>query len=387
MPVTPDPNAKITVNGIAVVSGTASGSITLGAEGTATTITTIVTAQDNTTTRTYSIIVTRAPSSNASLATIALTPYSTLISTGTSGSTTTYTTSVSNATASVSVVPVTQDPNASVKVNGIAVVQGTASGSITLGAEGTNTTITTVVTAQDNTTIRTYSIIVTRAASSNASLATIALTPYSTLTNTGTIGSTTNYATSVSNPTTSVTVTPTAQDANAAIKVNGIVVTSGTASGSIALAVGTNTITTIITAQDGSTTRTYSIVVTRATGPLMSLYQPVQPEVSVTKPTETVPIENDGVMVRQGLSPNGDGINDVLTIDGITAYPDNHLTIIDRNGSLIFQAKGYDNSVKAFDGHSNINGRMLQTGTYFYSLDYIADGQTKHKTGYIILKY
>jgi gliding motility-associated-like protein len=116
----------------------------------------------------------------------------------------------------------------------------------------------------------------------------------------------------------------------------------------------------------------------------MSLYQP---EVSVTKPTETVTIESDGLMVHQGVSPNGDGINDVLTIDGITAYPNNHLTIIDRSGSLIFQAKGYDNSLKAFDGHSNLNGRMQQPGTYFYSLDYIADGQTKHKTGYILLKY
>ncbi len=100
-----------------------------------------------------------------------------------------------------------------------------------------------------------------------------------------------------------------------------------------------------------------------------------------------VAIENDGVMVRQGLSPNGDGINDVLTIDGITVYPDNHLNNIDRNGSLIFQAKGYDNSLKAFDGHSNINGRMQQSGTYFYTLDYVADVQSKHKTGYIILKY
>jgi gliding motility-associated-like protein len=118
----------------------------------------------------------------------------------------------------------------------------------------------------------------------------------------------------------------------------------------------------------------------------MSLYQPIQ-QISVTKPTDTVTIENDGVMVHQGVSPNGDGINDVLTIDGITAYPDSHLTIIDRNGTLIYQAKGYDNSSKAFDGHSGINGRMQQPGTYFYSLDYSVNGQNKHKTGYILLKY
>jgi hypothetical protein len=62
--------------------------------------------------------------------------------------------------------------------------------------------------------------------------------------------------------------------------------------------------------------------------------------------------------------------------------------IVDRNGAMVYQTKGYDNSTKIFDGHSNINGRMQLPGTYFYSLDYTAaNGENKHKTGYIILKY
>ena len=96
---------------------------------------------------------------------------------------------------------------------------------------------------------------------------------------------------------------------------------------------------------------------------------------------------NDHILVHQGVSPNGDGINDFLLIDGITQYPDNHLMIINRNGALIYQAKGYDNSTGVFDGHSNINGRMQAPGTYFYTLDYNVNGVTKHKTGYIVLKY
>ncbi len=109
------------------------------------------------------------------------------------------------------------------------------------------------------------------------------------------------------------------------ITVNSVAVTSGSASGRIALAVGDNTITTVVTAQDGTTTHTYSIMLTRATGPLLSRYQSIEP-VSVVKPTDTVTIENDGIMVHQGVSPNGDGINDFLTIDGITGLQDNHLT-------------------------------------------------------------
>ncbi len=379
-PTAQDPAATIKVKGVTVASGTASGSIALAVG--ANTISTVVTAQDGTTTRTYSITVTRAgPSNNALLSAIKLTPASALTNTGTSGTTTTYTTTAAAGTTSVTVTPTAQDLTTTIKVNGIAVTSGTASSAIPVAIG--KTTITIVTTAQDGTTTRTYSIIVTRTASSNALLSTIKLTPASALTNTGTSGTTTTYTTSVSNATTSVTVTATAQDANAKIKVNGVAVASGTASGSIALAVGQTTITTTVTAQDGTTTRTYSITVTRATGPLHSLYLPV----SVIQPADILNIENDGIMVHQGVSPNGDGINDFLTIDGIIAYPNNSLQIIDRSGTLIYQAKHYNNIANVFDGHSGVNGRMQQPGTYFYSLDYVVDGQNRHKTGFILLKY
>lgn len=72
------------------------------------------------------------------------------------------------------------------------------------------------------------------------------------------------YAVSVAFFTTSVTVTPTAAGVNATITVNGSAVTSGSASQSISLEVGENTITTIVTAEDGTTTKTYTVVATRA---------------------------------------------------------------------------------------------------------------------------
>ena len=77
--------------------------------------------------------------------------------------------------------------------------------------------------------------------------------------------STTSYAASVGNATTSVTVTPTVSDATATVTVNGTAVTSGNASGSISLNVGANTITTVVTAQDGTTASTYIITVSRLT--------------------------------------------------------------------------------------------------------------------------
>jgi hypothetical protein len=75
---------------------------------------------------------------------------------------------------------------------------------------------------------------------------------------------TTSYTASVANAVASITVTPTSADGNATITVNGNAVTSGNPSGSIALSVGANVITTVVTAQDATTTKTYTVTVTRA---------------------------------------------------------------------------------------------------------------------------
>ena len=75
---------------------------------------------------------------------------------------------------------------------------------------------------------------------------------------------TTSYTLSVPYTTTSTTVTPTAADPTATITVNGNPVASGSPSGAIALAVGPNVITTVVTAQDTTTMKTYTVTVTRA---------------------------------------------------------------------------------------------------------------------------
>jgi gliding motility-associated-like protein len=144
-----------------------------------------------------------------------------------------------------------------------------------------------------------------------------------------------------------------------------------------------NTITTIVTAADGLTTQTYIITVARVQPPLNIPYA----SSAIVNPIDKVQFAYDGIAVHQGISPNGDGVNDYLVIDGIAAYPDNKLMIINRSGTTIFEAKGYDNTKKVFDGHSNKNGQMQLPGTYFYTLDYSSGGVTKHKTGFIVLKY
>lgn len=97
--------------------------------------------------------------------------------------------------------------------------------------------------------------------------------------------------------------------------------------------------------------------------------------------------DRDSLFVPKAVSPNGDGINDVLVIGGIQKFPVNQLTIISADAVTVFEKKGYGSDGKLFDGHSNITSRMQSPGTFFYRLEYIADGQEKIKTGYFILKY
>src|SRR5262249_40604234 len=79
---------------------------------------------------------------------------------------------------------------------------------------------------------------------------------------------TSNYAARTLN--TSLTVIPTVADPAASVRVNGATVASGSASAVINLAAGTNTVTVVITAEDGVTKRTYTVLVTQ--GPLTWTY-------------------------------------------------------------------------------------------------------------------
>ena len=75
---------------------------------------------------------------------------------------------------------------------------------------------------------------------------------------------TTSYAVNVDNDVTSVTLMPSTADAAASVTVAGTAVTSGATSGAITLTVGANPIAIVVTAEDGTTMKTYTVTVTRA---------------------------------------------------------------------------------------------------------------------------
>ncbi|WP_199121052.1 cadherin-like beta sandwich domain-containing protein [Pedobacter sp. ASV28] len=101
--------------------------------------------------------------------------------------------------------------------------------------------------------------------SADADLANLTL---SNATITSFAASTTSYAVHVSNAITSTTITPSLADLNAIIKVsvNGgarTSVTSGYASGELPLNVGSNSIEVLVTAQDNTTTKLYTVTIVR----------------------------------------------------------------------------------------------------------------------------
>ena len=170
--------------------------------------------------------------------------------------TTSYAASVGNSVSQATVVPTVNDSGATyvVKLGGVTDADGVVALSV-----GSNI-ITVEVTAEDGEATQTYTVAVTRAAalSTDATLSALTLSDIGF----GAFASgTTSYTASVANSVSQTTVTPTVNDSGATyvIKLGGVT----DADGIVPLSVGSNVVTVVVTAEDGSTTQTYTVTVTR----------------------------------------------------------------------------------------------------------------------------
>lgn len=80
------------------------------------------------------------------------------------------------------------------------------------------------------------------------------------------------YSATVPSSTNAITITPVSTDPLSGIQVNGVNVASNTASPSVSLNTGINNINIVVTAQDGITTSTYSIEITREAPGIPALF-------------------------------------------------------------------------------------------------------------------
>ncbi|HEU5139781.1 MAG TPA: immunoglobulin-like domain-containing protein [Bacillales bacterium] len=248
-PTTDIANATITIRGKRVDSGTISTNAFPVRRGHTTYIPIVVSA--NGFTKTYTISLLSAASENANLAN--LTPTEGVLS-GFNSSDTAYTLTVENQVDSLKFIPTLEDQKASVKVNGESVTSGNKSQEIPLSV-GDNT-VTVVVTAQNGTS-KTYTVNVTREESSNANL-------LSLIVDAGELSPAfdqdlTDYYLIVDPDTTSVGITPTVEQSDASIAMGGSSATSGVLQ-NVAVSAGSS-ISIKVTAQDGTTVKTYNLKV------------------------------------------------------------------------------------------------------------------------------
>jgi alpha-tubulin suppressor-like RCC1 family protein len=219
---------------------------------------TVLVAAESGAEKDYTVIVKRpAASTNANLANLTLS--SGWLSPALNLDTTSYTAEVAYAIPSITVTATVSGLNASLTIKGTPVTSGAASDSIALSPG--NNRIDVVVTAEDGTTTKTYTVTVNRiAASTNANLAGLSLS--SGTLSPGFAADTTSYSTEIPYSISSITVTPVVAGLNAKVKVNGTTVVSGTASSSLNMSIGDNTISVAVTAESGAT-KTYTISVNR----------------------------------------------------------------------------------------------------------------------------
>jgi len=74
----------------------------------------------------------------------------------------------------------------------------------------------------------------------------------------------------------------------------------------------------------------------------------------------------EDLIFYNGISPNGDGLNDKWIIGNIEYFHDNEVIIFNRWGDIVYSCFYYDNKGVAWDGTYDKTGNPVPDGTYFY---------------------
>ncbi|MGQ0555049.1 MAG: beta strand repeat-containing protein [Nitrospiraceae bacterium] len=373
-PTLSDPAATMTVNGQPTNSGQAR-TISLNPAGQPTNIPIVVTAQ-NGTPKTYQVTVSRGVSGNNNLGGVTVSPGT--LDPAFLASRTSYTVDVASTVASISVTPTRQDPAATITVNGTPATSGQGR-SITLNGAGSNTFINIVVTAQ-NGSQKLYTIEVRRAAlGGNNNLQSLTVSP-GTL-NPAFNANTLNYTVDVASGVTSVSVTPTRQDPNATITVNGTPATSGQARTVPLNGAGSNTLINIVVTAQNNSPKAYTVNVARAAlggnnnlSALTVSPGTLNPAFNANTLSYTVDVASGVTSVS--VTPTRQDLNATITVNGTPATSGQARTVpLNGAGSNTFiniqvtapngSPKNYSVNVSraALGGNNNLQNLTVSPGT------------------------
>ncbi|WP_282036934.1 gliding motility-associated C-terminal domain-containing protein [Saccharicrinis aurantiacus] len=96
---------------------------------------------------------------------------------------------------------------------------------------------------------------------------------------------------------------------------------------------------------------------------------------------DEITIISKDIVAPSGISPNGDGFNDVLKILGAENITNNRLSVFNQHGKLIYSATNYENDWNGIDN----GGSKLSPGTYYYTFE--GDQLKTPIKNYLIIKY
>ena len=86
--------------------------------------------------------------------------------------------------------------------------------------------------------------------------------------------------------------------------------------------------------------------------------------VSTFTPIDSTLSDTSNIYVPNLFSPNGDGFNETWQIPALASFPDNEVTVINREGQIVFNQFDYNGT---WDG--TYNGKPLPEATYYYLIN------------------
>jgi len=100
--------------------------------------------------------------------------------------------------------------------------------------------------------------------------------------------------------------------------------------------------------------------------------------------TVVVQLSDAALTIPQIITPDGNGDNDEWHIENIDKFEANKVVVVDRWGGVIFSAQNYNNNHVVWKGTDG-NGRVVPTGTYFFTISVRSGSAWMEKKGFIEL--
>lgn len=110
-------------------------------------------------------------------------------------------------------------------------------------------------------------------------------------------------------------------------------------------------------------------------------------EVALQNRPTVVPLNSCKLELYNAITPNNDGVNDFLFIEGVSCFPKNILRIFNRWGVEVFSTQNYNNQDAVFEGFSNAratigNRQKLPDGVYYFVFQFEnLEGKNETKKG------